>query len=93
MAKGSQMRIAAANARAVSVLAYGFAVTNTVFLLSNFWMWRSPASTHWTNETLYAVTEAIAALLGYQLTSMARAGDDLAQPGLTACVGSIVCCF
>ena len=52
MAKGSQKRIAAANARAVSVLAYGFAVTNTVFLLSNFWMWRSPASTHWTNVTL-----------------------------------------
>lgn len=90
MAKGAQKRIASGNASAVNTLAYGFVISNTVHLLFNFWLWRSPATMHWRPIALYVVTEVIAAALGLQLTSMARAGDDLSQSGLTAYMFDIV---
>ncbi|KAI3623538.1 hypothetical protein CBS14141_003799 [Malassezia furfur] len=90
MARGAQKRIASGNAAAVTTLTYGFLVSNTVYLLGNYWLWRSPASFTVTSVARYAVTEAIAAFLGWQLTAMARAGEDLAQSGLTAYMFDVV---
>lgn len=86
MAKGAQKRVASANASALSTLSYGFLVSNTIHLVANFWLWRSPATTHWRPILLYVVTELVAGGLGLQLASMARAGDDLQLGGLTAYV-------
>lgn len=81
MARGAQKRVSHTNAQAVKTLTYGFVVANTVFVCAT-WLWPPPAP-YWT-WTLYAVTELVAALVAWQLVSMARSGDDLAQRGLTA---------
>ena len=44
MARGAQKRIASGNASAVTTLTYGFLVSNTVYLLGNYGLWRTPAS-------------------------------------------------
>ncbi|KAI3614640.1 hypothetical protein CBS9595_003911 [Malassezia furfur] len=90
MARGAQKRIASGNASAVTTLTYGFLVSNTVYLLGNYGLWRTPASFTATSIARYVVTEAIAAFLGWQLTSMAHAGEDLAQSGLTAYMFDVV---
>ena len=86
MARGSQKRIAAGNAGALSTLAYGFAISNTVHLLLNFYFFRASTAGQWRPVTLYGVSEGVAAVLALQLVAMARSGDDLSQAGLTACV-------
>ncbi|WFD41518.1 hypothetical protein MPSI1_000148 [Malassezia psittaci] len=90
MAKGAQKRMAASNNSAVKRLKYGFFLSNTIHLLLNFWAWRSAATLQWRYIALYVVSEAIAGTIGWQLTSMAHAGDDLRQSGLTAYMFDIV---
>ncbi|WFC97433.1 hypothetical protein MYAM1_000146 [Malassezia yamatoensis] len=90
MAKGAQKRIAASNNSAVRTLQYGFLLSNTIHLLLNFWVWRSPATYRWQFIALYVVSEAIAGFIAWQLTCMAHAGDDLRQSGLTAYMFDVV---
>lgn len=83
MAKGAQKRIASANAQATSTLLYGLAATNAVFWIAHTLLWPTSA---WRTWTLYVLSEGVAGALALQLLSMARAGDDLRQRGLTAYV-------
>ncbi|WFD28221.1 hypothetical protein MNAN1_003227 [Malassezia nana] len=83
MAKAAQKRRASSNARAVQTLVYGFLLTNTLYITAQLVRYRSirwPVGV-WAP---YLLTETIAALLALQLMSMARSGEDLSQPGLTA---------
>ncbi|PKI83375.1 hypothetical protein MVES1_002836 [Malassezia vespertilionis] len=87
MARGAEKRIAAVNAGKLKTLAYGFLVSNTVFLLIHFAISRS---VHWRTLSAYCLTECIAAVLALQLRSMAHSGADLGQEGLTAYMFDII---
>ena len=59
----------------------GVGCDQALYLL-HLWLWSSGRS--WTRLGYYLTTEAVALVLWRQLVDMARRGDNLAQPGLTA---------
>lgn len=85
MAKGAEKRRASSNARTVQTLVYGFLLSNTLYITAQLVRYRS---VRWPVGVWapYLVTETIAAFLAWQLMGMARSGEDLSQPGLTAYV-------
>lgn len=87
MARGARKRVSHANARAVATLQYGFVVANTAFVCGT-WLW--PPRAWWWTWVMYGVTELVAVGLAWQLLDIARAGDDLAQAGMTAYMFDVV---
>ena len=83
MARGAQKRVSQANQRAVATLAYGFLVSNTLFVLAAC---LRRQTSPWRTWTLYGITEFLAALIAWKLVAMAQVGDDLSLPGMTAYV-------
>ncbi|PWN47254.1 DUF788-domain-containing protein [Violaceomyces palustris] len=88
MAKGSSKKISSNNQSTLQVLQYGFLITNTIHLVFRFWFFKSSAT--WRSLLAYLSTEALALFLWIQLISMAKGGDDLAQPGLTAYMFDVI---
>lgn len=84
MARAASKKLAAQNAVMVRMLTYGFLLSNMIYLLVVFGPFRNKTRPLGWPLALYLVTEGIAAALGITLVGMARHGDDLGQPGLTA---------
>jgi len=99
MARSSEKKLAAQNARTMSSLWRGFLIVNAIYLL--YRVWYHYATFSWWLVAMYAASCGISVLLLRQLNAMATAtfdesglivdgGQDLAQEGITSYMFDVI---